>query len=52
MEPETIQLCGKSCHRIFSVTLTTVRERGGLIRCPLCRVTSRYGVAQMLKPAA
>ena len=52
MEPETIQLCCKSCHRIFSVTLRTVREREGLIRCPLCRVASSYGVAQMLKSAA
>ena len=52
MEPETIQLCCKSCHRIFSVTLTTSGKRDGRIKCPLCGVTSTYEVAQMLKPAA
>ena len=52
MDAETVQLCCKSCHRIFSVTLTPSRKRDGLIKCPLCGMTSVYAVAQMLKPAA
>jgi transcription elongation factor Elf1 len=52
VESPTIQLCCKSCHRIFSVTLTTANTRDGWIKCPLCGVTTTYAVAQMLEPAA
>ena len=47
-----IDLCCKSCHRVFSVSVQEATEHDGAIKCPCCGVTSRYGVAQMLKPAA
>jgi hypothetical protein len=52
MEPGQIDLCCKSCHRVFSVSVQEATEQDGVIKCPCCGVTSTYGVAQMLKPAA
>jgi transcription elongation factor Elf1 len=52
MEPETVELCCPICHRIFSVTVKDATKQDGDVKCPLCGVTSTYGVSQMLKFAA